>query len=244
MKWSMCLQFPPGCVAFSLMVRLVLFDIDGTLINTGGAGVRAFERAFAEEFSIPDGTQRLSFCGRTDSSLVREFFLMNGIEPSPNNFERFFHAYVALLKTQIRDCVGGLCQGVEGFLAELEAMAQPPAIGLLTGNIRQGAEIKLTHFGIWHRFAFGGFADDHEDRDQIAAVARERGSRQLDRPLEGREIVVIGDTPLDIRCGRAIGAKVLAVATGMISKPELALRKPDWVVDDLSQVSAGEVLGC
>ena len=118
------------------MVKLVLFDIDGTLIHSGGAGVRAFALAFAEEFGIPDGTQRLRFCGRTDISLVREFFVMNGIEASQHNFERFFRAYLALLETHIRDCEGGVCPGIVDFMAELETMEQAPLIGLLTGNAR------------------------------------------------------------------------------------------------------------
>lgn len=225
------------------MVRLVLFDIDGTLIHTGGAGVRAFARAFAEEFSIPHGTERLRFCGRTDVSLVREFFVMNGIEPSAENFERFFRAYINQLQSHMRDCKGGICPGISDFIHALENMPQRPSIGLLTGNIRRGAEIKLGHFGLWQRFPFGGFADDHEDRDQIAAVARERGCKRLNCSLRGEEIVVIGDTPLDIRCGRAIGAKVLAVATGNISRAELAEHKPDWVVNDLTELSAEAVVG-
>ena len=94
-------------------------------------------------------------------------------------------------------------------------------LGLLTGNIRLGAEIKLRHFNLWDAFQTGAFADDHEERDQIAAVARQRGSRILGTELRGDEVVVIGDTPLDIRCARAIGAKALAVATGGAKLAEL-----------------------
>ena len=121
-------------------------------------------------------------------------------------------------------------------------MPKPPVLGLLTGNIRLGAEIKLRHAGLWDVFVTGGFADDSEERDKIAAIAKERGSRLLKEELQGEQVVVIGDTPLDIRCARAIGAKVLAVATGTVPIEDLQSYKPDWAVKDLTQVKAGEIV--
>jgi phosphoglycolate phosphatase-like HAD superfamily hydrolase len=224
------------------VIRLVLFDVDGTLIHTGGVGVKAFARAFASEFGIQDGTGRLKFGGRTDFSLVREVFTHEGVEPSPGNFERFFAAYLACLRKMIVGCKGGACRGVLEFQEALAARPQPPLLGLLTGNIKQGAQIKLERFNLWQKFPFGGFADDHEERDQIAAIALERGSQRFGRPLRGEEVLVIGDTPLDIRCGRSIGAKVLAVASGGASLEELRSHRPDWAAADLSQISAAEVL--
>lgn len=223
------------------MTRLVLFDIDGTLVRTGGAGVKAFAQAFRTEFGISEGTERLNFSGRTDVSLVREFFTQNQIEPSTENFRRFFDTYIFWLQKQIVECTGGLCLGVAEFYAALQSLAQPPLIGLLTGNIQRGAQIKLRHYDLWDKFVFGAFADDHEDRDQIAAIALQRGSDRLGGALRGEEVLVIGDTPLDVRCGRAIGAKVLAVATGNFTVDQLRPHKPDWAVPDLSGVSAQEV---
>ena len=224
------------------MIKVVLFDIDGTLIHSGGAGVKAFRQAFASEFGLHDGTERLKFAGRTDVSLVREFFGHHGIAASPEHFERFFEAYLGWLRRTIVECDGGACRGVSEYYQSLLRAPHPPAIGLLTGNIKRGAQVKLGHYGWWDRFAFGGFADDSEQRDEIAEVARRRGSEHLGQPVRGDETLVIGDTPLDIRCGRAIGARVLAVATGGATMEELAAHQPDFLVKDLSQASVAETL--
>jgi len=224
------------------MVRLVLFDIDGTLIRTGGAGVKAFAKTFASEFNAADGFERLKFAGRTDFSLVREFFTFHQIAPTPGNFKRFFERYVFWLDHILRDSKTEVCPGVWELVRELQALPQAPLLGLLTGNIRLGAEIKLRHFSLWDVFQTGGFADDHEERDRIAAVARQRGSRVLGENLRGDQVVVIGDTPHDIRCARAIGAKALAVATGGAKLGELELHHPDWAMPDLRAISAREVV--
>jgi len=223
------------------MVRLVLFDIDGTLLHTGGAGVQAFRKVFTTEFKAADGFERLKFAGRTDYSLVREFFNYHGIAASPENFQRFFERYVFWLDHILSQSESRTCHGVLDFIAELRALPQPPVLGLLTGNIRLGAEIKLRHFKLWELFETGAFADDHEERDQIAAIAHARGSRLLNHPLQGDQVLVIGDTPLDIRCARAIGAKVLAVATGGHSLKELQAHRPDWAAADLRKIKAAEV---
>jgi phosphoglycolate phosphatase-like HAD superfamily hydrolase len=223
------------------MVRLVLFDIDGTLCHTGGAGIKAFAKVFATEFGAHNGVEHIKFAGRTDVSLVREFFNLHGIPATSANFERFFDRYVYWLDHILQHSQSAECPGVRELITELQALPDPPLLGLLTGNIRLGAEIKLRHFRLWDHFETGGFADDDEDRDKIAAVARLRGGRVLGRELQGKEIVVVGDTPLDIRCGRAIGARVLAVATGGARYHELEAHKPDWVVEDLRGLRAAEI---
>jgi phosphoglycolate phosphatase-like HAD superfamily hydrolase len=224
------------------MVRLVLFDIDGTLIRTGGAGVKAFARVFATEFGAVDGFEKLKFAGRTDVSLVREFFTVHQIPVTPENLERFFERYVFWLDHILKESRSEVCRGVWEFIAGLRALPRPPLLGLLTGNIRLGAEIKLRHLGLWETFETGAFADDHEDRAQIAAVAQRRGSRLLGEDLAGEQVLVIGDTPLDIRCARAIGARVLAVATGGATLEELEQHQPDWAAKDLTEIAPGQAV--
>lgn len=225
------------------MTRLVLFDIDGTLVHTGGAGVKAFAKVFATEFNCPNGTERIKFAGRTDVSLVREFFTLHQIPPTRENFNRFFDRYVFWLDHILAESRTRECPGIRSFLRALRHLPDPPLVGLLTGNIRLGAEIKLRHFALWQEFETGAFADDHEERDQIAVVARERGGRLLGNQLRSEDVLVIGDTTLDIRCGRAIGAKVLAVATGGHEFDQLKAHAPDWVVNDLTELAAEEVVG-
>lgn len=225
------------------MIRLVLFDIDGTLILSGGAGEKAFSEVCRIEFGVPDGTARLNFAGRTDTSIIREFFTQYDIKASAENFQRFLGRYVFLLDHLIGRLDGTVLPGVHELIRDLRALPQPPMLGLLTGNIVLGAEIKLRHYRLWDEFVMGAFADDHEDRNGIARVARERGSRLLRRPLAGPEIVVIGDTPRDVECARAIDAKCLAVATGKFSVKELRPEKATWTVGSLTEIRARELCG-
>jgi phosphoglycolate phosphatase-like HAD superfamily hydrolase len=225
------------------MVRLILFDIDGTLVHTGGAGVKAFAKVFSTEFGAHDGFERLKFAGRTDFSLVREFFSYHKIAATRKNFDRFFERYVFWLDHILHQSTKEVCPGVWDLIHALQALPHAPLLGLLTGNIRLGAEIKLRSFGLWEVFATGAFADDHEERDQIAAIALKRGSRILNEQLRGDQVIVIGDTPMDIRCARAISAKALAVATGSFTVEELRSHQPDWAVEDLRPIKAAEVAG-
>ena len=225
------------------MVKLVLFDIDGTLVHTGHAGTQAFARTFATEFRLHHGAEKMKFAGRTDVSLVREFFRIHGLPETPEHFAQFFERYVFWLDQILSRSHTQICPGVWELIHGLRALPAPPVLGLLTGNIRLGAEIKLRHFGLWDIFQFGGFADDHEERDHIAAAALERGRRVLGKNLQPQEIVVIGDTPFDVRCGKFIGAKTLAVATGGAKLDELKPLKPDWAVADLTHITAREICG-
>ncbi len=222
------------------MVRLVLFDIDGTLIASGGAGIRSFAAVARSTFGHPNGTTGLSFAGRTDLSIIREFFQTVGLPPSPARFARFLDDYVHWLAHHLESQPGRILPGIDEALCALRGLDQPPLLGLLTGNIRLGAEIKLRHFRLWDHFEIGAFSDDHEDRNQLAAIARDRGSAWLERELCGDEVLVIGDTPLDIACARAIGGRCLAVATGGCPLTVLQEHHPTWAVPDLRSIDLAE----
>jgi phosphoglycolate phosphatase-like HAD superfamily hydrolase len=169
--------------------------------------------------------------------------VLNRIDPTPENFRHFFDTYVFWLDHMVTQADGATLPGVREFLQDLQALPQPPLLGLLTGNTRLGAEIKLRHFDLWEHFHVGAFADDHEDRNQVAVIARQRGSRLLNEKLRGDQILVVGDTPLDIECARAIDARMLAVATGGATVDKLKAHQPDWLVEDLLKVNAKEVCG-
>jgi phosphoglycolate phosphatase-like HAD superfamily hydrolase len=225
------------------VIRLVLFDIDGTLIRTGGAGVKAFERTFASEFSLDHGVERISFAGRTDPAIVREFFALHQVPPSAQNFQRFFESYVFWLDYFADQLRGEILPGVKQFMSGLQTLPNAPLTGLLTGNIQLGAEIKLRYYRLWENFVFGAFGNDHEDRNQLACIAKQRGSRILGKTLDGHEILVIGDTPLDVACSRAINARMLAVASGLHSLKQLRDEQPTWVVENLASVCVKEICG-
>ena len=199
-------------------------------------------KTFATEFNLHHGSEKMKFAGRTDVSLVREFFGIHRIAATPENFRRFFERYVFWLDHIVAQSNGDACHRRAGnsftictHCRSRRCSACSPAI---SGSARKSSCAAST-FGI--SFESGAFADDHEDRNQIAVAALERGSRVLGKKLRGEEILVIGDTPFDIRCGKFIGAKVLAVATGGATLDELKNHRPDWAVENLTQISAREI---
>ena len=211
---------------------VLLFDIDGTLLHTGGAGLASLQAAMRGEFSVTAPLQ-INLSGRTDRGIANELFEAHGIENSAPNWHRFQSAYLQQLSAELPQRSGRVLPGVVQLL---ETLATHPdyVIGLLTGNIKAGADLKLDYYQLRHYFEFGGFGDHHVDRDQVAAEALESSRRHVSQ--EPTDVWVIGDTPLDIRCARSIGARVLAVATGTHARDELQRYEPDVLLDSLAEL--------
>jgi len=215
--------------------RLLLFDIDGTLIHSGGAGVRALKSAFEERFGVADDLHGIEIAGMTDSGIVVSILKKNDILATNENIGAFLDSYVHFLSLELPRRKGKLLPGVLDLLEKLKSRPHL-VLGLLTGNVSRGARLKLEHYGVWHFFEFGAFADDHQDRNRLGSFARARAKEKHGREFSPSQIDVIGDTPRDIACGKAIGARTIAVATGTWSREELAKYQPDFLIDDLSDV--------
>ena len=213
------------------MARVLLFDIDHTLLYTGGAGSKAMNMAFEEMFGIVDGFSGIEFSGRTDISIFRDALRLHGIDGDfPTLLQRFKGVYYRYLAQTLPQTKGGLMPGVGEFLAVL-GRRRDVVLGLATGNFRGGAELKLRHYGMWHHFRGGAFGDDAEERAAIVRLAVERVAGGIGGP---HRVVVIGDTPHDISSAKANGALAVGVATGRHSLEELQAAGADIVLPDLS----------
>jgi phosphoglycolate phosphatase len=216
---------------------LILFDIDGTLITSGGAGERALRLGFRERFGIDDDLHKIEIAGRTDSGIARTMLGAHGIEDTPENVAAFFDGYLTHLADQLPRTQGRLLPGILPLLEALKARPDV-VLALLTGNLERGAELKLVHYGVWHFFEFGAYADDHYDRNELGMFARRRAFEKHGLEFPPERTFVLGDTPHDITCARAIGAKAIAIATGQFSRAELTACRADFVFDDLSNLQA------
>jgi phosphoglycolate phosphatase-like HAD superfamily hydrolase len=214
-------------------MHVCLFDIDGTLISSGGAGKSAMLNAMKTAFGLEKLVGNVPFSGRTDRAIARDLFQMHAIAETPINWHAFMTSYLHHLPTCLASHTGQILPGIAALLQELRAR-DDLAIGLLTGNLREGARIKLSHYGLYDYFLFGGFGDRHFCRNEVAREALAAVQDHLRQEAGLDRLWVIGDTPLDIECARAIGARVVAVATGLHPADELAAEEPDLLVNDFS----------
>jgi phosphoglycolate phosphatase len=217
-------------------VKLVLFDIDGTLITSRGAGRRAMRAAFERVFGTTGGIDHYDLRGRTDTRIVHDVMGAEGWEPVrvTERLDDFFEAYVGGLVAEIGDGQGVVTlPGVTAVVERLAGSADV-VLGLVTGNIEAGARIKLGPTGLWPRFRIGAYGSDHMDRRRLPSLAARRAHALLGREFPPADVVVIGDTPHDVDCARACGAVAVAVATGQYPREALLADRPDHFFEDLS----------
>ena len=218
--------------------RVLLFDIDATLLKSGHAGLRALDRTFEALYGVTKATEGLRPDGKTDPLIFRE--MLGRTRPdleAEAELSRVGELYVRHLREEVRHSPGfHLMPGVEALL---EALSRMPSVrlGVATGNLEEGARIKLGRAGLDHYFAFGGYGSDAEDRSELIRAAIRRAEAYLGGPVEREQVFVIGDTPRDVRHGQAVGARTVAVATGNSGVEELANCGPDHLFEDFTRTA-------
>jgi phosphoglycolate phosphatase-like HAD superfamily hydrolase len=218
------------------MRRIILFDIDGTLLLTGGAGKAAFDRAFAQLYQIEDAWCDIHPDGRTDPSLIIELFEKNlKRRPSPQEETRVREIYTECMAQTLQQAPRfRLMAGVDRLIPALAARPGV-SLGLATGNFAETARLKLKRAGLGEYFSFGGFGSDFADRLQLTRTALQRGYQRAGAFIPPEDCFLVGDTIHDIRCGRLLGLTTVAVATGSTLKAELAKSRPDFLLDSLEE---------
>ena len=216
---------------------LLLWDIDGTLVTSGGAGARALRAALHGSFAVDGSLDDIDFAGRTDRWILRKILQKFALPTTEENFRVLLDAYLAALPRELANPSALVLPGIRAILAATAGHSDF-AQGILTGNVRRGAQTKLAHHGLWDHFAFGAFGDDSELRNELGphALRRARAHTGADFALD--RVWIIGDTAHDIACARALGARVLAVATGSHALDALAAHRPDALLPDLADTAA------
>jgi phosphoglycolate phosphatase-like HAD superfamily hydrolase len=222
-------------------MKLVLLDIDGTILNSSGAGRASMENALEAVFGTR-GPAAFHYDGKTDKQIVRESMRLEGFDDATIDakMDEAISRYLGGLNETLSDTsrVIRLFDGVHALIEAIHAR-HDAVLGLLTGNVEDGAKLKLGSVGLdYARFRVNAFGSDHEMRGALPAIAHQRMREAYGVELDGRDVIVIGDTPADIDCGRAIGARALAVATGRYSVEELRAHQPFAVFQDLSDTNA------
>ena len=214
-------------------MKLILFDIDGTLIDPYGAGSRSAGKAFEHLFSIKDAFAGARMAGKTDIQIIKEGLTAHGLSDGDRMLSSIFEVYLEHLAREVRINRGKVKPGVVELLDALEKNEEC-RLGLLTGNIQKGARIKLKAFGLNSYFPSGAFGDDNEDRNKLLPFAVRRFEEMSATPIPYGDCIVIGDTPMDVMCSRTFGAKAMAVSTGPYSYESLLETDADYVIKDLT----------
>ena len=221
-----------------MIKKLLLFDLDWTLIYTGGAGVRALDHAFEKMFEIPDAMKTVSPDGKTDPAICREMIRVHlNRDPRDGEIEQLCQGYLKQLKVEVKKAPGyRILPGVPQLLEALSSH-QEVLMGLGTGNMEGGAAIKLARADFMRYFRFGGYGSDSEDRPMVLRKGVERGEALTGHKVAPKDVIVIGDNMRDVLAGKAIGAQTIAVASGPMSAEDLAKTSPDHLFKDLSHTA-------
>lgn len=218
---------------------ILLFDIDGTLLSSGGAGRKAVERAYGTLHGRTDAIAAINLGGMTDRAIVRHGLTAIGVEATEPAIDTLIAKYLEYLADEVSRVEEHRYVVHAGMREAIEAGRRAGmAIGLGTGNVREGARIKLSRVGLHGAFDFGGFGDDHELRPELIRRGAERGAEKLGVPLKDARVVIIGDTPHDVTAAKAIGGQCLGVATGGFSVPQLMAAGADWAYETLAAAGA------
>jgi phosphoglycolate phosphatase len=221
-------------------MQLFLFDIDGTLIDSGGAGTCSLNLTFKELFSIVNAFRGISMAGKTDTQIVTEGLIKNGISVD-GHFDAVIHVYLKYLRKEINNNRRHIKPGISELLERLNIQTDT-SLGLLTGNLEPGARIKLEPFRLNKYFPTGAFGSDDEDRNKLLPIAVKRFEKLCYRKISMDECIVIGDTPRDVHCAKIYGAICIGVATGPYSFDELVKAGADHVVQNLSDHNLLQIL--
>ncbi len=217
-------------------MKLLLFDIDGTLLSAGGAGTRSLNKAFEKVLGIKEAFKNFEMAGKTDILIVKEGLKRWDIEPNTSLIGEIIEHYLSFLRIEINNNSKHLKPGVLEFIQLNREKFNYP-MGLLTGNLERCARIKLEPFDLNTFFPFGAFGSDHEDRNHLLPIAIDRFFFKFQRKIEFNQCIVIGDTPRDVACAKPYGACVVAVATGPYSKTDLEKTDADVVVENLLEIN-------
>ncbi|MFQ5568563.1 MAG: HAD family hydrolase [Rhodothermales bacterium] len=215
-------------------MKLLLFDIDGTILLTKGVGRRSVEQALSHLCQRSISTKHVSFSGKTDPQIMQDVLLRNGLPASDmaTLLPRALKVYAETARRTITPRAMHVLPGVRDLIARL-AGDNDVQLGLLTGNLEETAYLKLEAAGLAGYFPFGAFGSDHADREALPPVAVRRARAHTGRTFDGKDVVIIGDSENDILCGRGIGAFAVAVCTGFQSRADLEPHGPDLLLDDL-----------
>lgn len=232
--------------------KLILFDIDGTLIVSGGSGARAMTRAFEETWGLSDALRHVDVAGRTDNIILEDALRATGIVAAGEPLERFKRIYCEFLREELRSGNGASASAAHGASNStgngrpkcvlpgiqplLDALSARPdvSLALLTGNFPESAEIKLRHFDLWRYFEWGVYGNEATDRHDLLPIALQRHIDRGAPSIDPADVIIVGDTPHDISCAHRGGAKAIAVATGNFTFDALSGCRPDVLVQDLS----------